>query len=472
MLPSKSPYDTSSIPPVSSYTTLPSSISGTGMNSYNMAGAMTYSPQSMAAMGSAMGMAGVGSMMGSMNSMGASYGGMNTMGHPNMMGTMGSVPGMNGSMSPVGGMSGGMAGYDKSRDMKGYRRSYTHAKPPYSYISLITMALQNNPSKMCTLNEIYQFIMDLFPFYRQNQQRWQNSIRHSLSFNDCFVKVPRAPEKPGKGSYWALHPDAGNMFENGCYLRRQKRFKCPKKQAIRQAQRTAAIEGVGIGTHGQLDSSMSDHEDDKETAEDKQVMSALIKDAGLAHGHSTQASSMTNKSTTSDATNDNRVEPSNSSSLHIQPKEEPLSDAVCTSNNNPGQIDSLQQQQQQQHQQQTSVAQHHQHQMQQQLGNQAFSVAPKYMNSTDSPYAAMYPPHMGGPQFTHPFSITNLMSGQDPNDTKMYGSLPTGYGSNASPYGQMHPGFMMGQKMEGVHGTQAPDSAYYRSYTPQSTSGL
>ncbi|KAG7466487.1 hypothetical protein MATL_G00165270 [Megalops atlanticus] len=36
-------------------------------------------------------------------------------------------------------------------------------------------------------------------------------------------------DKPGKGSYWALHPDSGNMFENGCYLRRQKRFKCEKK---------------------------------------------------------------------------------------------------------------------------------------------------------------------------------------------------------------------------------------------------
>ena len=65
----------------------------------------------------------------------------------------------------------------------------THAKPPYSYISLITLSVQNSASKMCTLNEIYQFIMDLYPYYRQNQQRWQNSIRHSLSFNDCFVKV-------------------------------------------------------------------------------------------------------------------------------------------------------------------------------------------------------------------------------------------------------------------------------------------
>lgn len=109
-----------------------------------------------------------------------------------------------------------------------YRRNMNHAKPPYSYISLICMAIQQAPSKKLTLNEIYDWIRQLFPYYRQNQQRWQNSIRHSLSFNDCFVRVPRSPDAPGKGSYWTLHPDSGNMFENGCYMRRQKRFRCAR----------------------------------------------------------------------------------------------------------------------------------------------------------------------------------------------------------------------------------------------------
>ncbi|XP_056283498.1 hepatocyte nuclear factor 3-beta-like [Pseudoliparis swirei] len=185
--------------------------------------------------GGAMAQAGVG--MGSMSS-------MSSMSPPP---PYGSVP----VMSPVYGEA---CGGIRSREPKPYRRSYTHAKPPYSYISLITMAIQQTGSKMLTLNELYQWITDLFPFYRQNQQRWQNSIRHSLSFNDCFIKVPRLPDKPGKGSFWALHPDSGNMFENGCYLRRQKRFKTGRgdKEAAGAAAGKAGSEGgsVGSGTGG------------------------------------------------------------------------------------------------------------------------------------------------------------------------------------------------------------------------------
>lgn len=110
------------------------------------------------------------------------------------------------------------------------RNTYSDQKPPYSYISLTTMAIQSCPDKMMTLNEIYKFIMDRFPFYRKNTQRWQNSLRHNLSFNDCFIKIPRRPDRPGKGSYWALHPGCGDMFENGSFLRRRKRFKLPKPE--------------------------------------------------------------------------------------------------------------------------------------------------------------------------------------------------------------------------------------------------
>ncbi|KAF7990039.1 hypothetical protein HCN44_008713 [Aphidius gifuensis] len=111
------------------------------------------------------------------------------------------------------------------------RDTYGDQKPPYSYISLTAMAIWSSRDKMLPLAEIYKFIADRFPYYRKDTRRWQNSLRHNLSFNDCFIKVPRNPHTnpPGKGAYWALHPAALSMFENGSYLRRRKRFKLPKE---------------------------------------------------------------------------------------------------------------------------------------------------------------------------------------------------------------------------------------------------
>ena len=92
-------------------------------------------------------------------------------------------------------------------------------KPPYSYIALIMMAIQAQPPKRATLNEIYQFLQERFPFFRGSYTGWKNSVRHNLSLNECFIKLPKGLGRPGKGHYWTIDPAAEFMFEEGSFRR-------------------------------------------------------------------------------------------------------------------------------------------------------------------------------------------------------------------------------------------------------------
>ncbi|XP_037068927.1 uncharacterized protein LOC119090248 [Pollicipes pollicipes] len=108
------------------------------------------------------------------------------------------------------------------RGAPGVRRQ---EKPPFSYIALIHMAIQSSPTKRLTLSEIYRFLQERFTFFKGSYQGWKNSVRHNLSLNECFIKLPKGLGRPGKGHYWTLDPAAEYMFEEGSSRRRPRGFR-------------------------------------------------------------------------------------------------------------------------------------------------------------------------------------------------------------------------------------------------------
>lgn len=69
---------------------------------------------------------------------------------------------------------------------------------------------QNAPNKRATLSEIYNYITQRFPYFEKNKKGWQNSIRHNLSLNECFIKIAREGGGERKGNYWTLGETTSN----------------------------------------------------------------------------------------------------------------------------------------------------------------------------------------------------------------------------------------------------------------------
>lgn len=92
-------------------------------------------------------------------------------------------------------------------------------KPPYSYATMITQAILSNPDGVMSLSDIYTWISDHYAYYKYSKTGWQNSIRHNLSLNKAFDKVPRRPNEPGKGMKWQISDsykqDFLNKIQNG-----------------------------------------------------------------------------------------------------------------------------------------------------------------------------------------------------------------------------------------------------------------
>ncbi|KAK1793171.1 hypothetical protein P4O66_011573 [Electrophorus voltai] len=83
-----------------------------------------------------------------------------------------------------------------------------NCKPPYSFSCLIFMAIEDAPAKRLPVKDIYNWILEHFPYFANAPTGWKNSVRHNLSLNKCFKKVDKdRSQSIGKGSLWCIDPE-------------------------------------------------------------------------------------------------------------------------------------------------------------------------------------------------------------------------------------------------------------------------
>ncbi|KAJ5386638.1 transcriptional regulator family: Forkhead [Penicillium cosmopolitanum] len=125
-------------------------------------------------------------------------------------------------------------------------------KPPYSYATLIAQAIFSSEEEKLTLNSIYNWIMDKYAFYRHSQSGWQNSIRHNLSLNKAFQKVPRRTDEPGKGMKWQIAAEHREEYRKKQMRKGGPQSSAPSSPATKEPPSSAR------GTHvSKLDTSFS-----------------------------------------------------------------------------------------------------------------------------------------------------------------------------------------------------------------------
>ncbi|KAJ7145673.1 fork head domain-containing protein [Mycena epipterygia] len=84
-------------------------------------------------------------------------------------------------------------------------------KPFASLPTLVKLAIHGSPQKRLTLQGICDALIARFSWFHEHRQddAWKNSVRHNLSLNKVFRKIPRDVTQLGKGCYWELDLSGG-----------------------------------------------------------------------------------------------------------------------------------------------------------------------------------------------------------------------------------------------------------------------
>jgi len=92
-----------------------------------------------------------------------------------------------------------------------------------TFSCMIFRAIEESPHRALPLQSIYSWIENRYPYFAKGGSQWKNSVRHSLSLNQCFIRlrlghedVPdRSSINVGSASWWTVHPDFRSAYGKG-----------------------------------------------------------------------------------------------------------------------------------------------------------------------------------------------------------------------------------------------------------------